>query len=256
MATVGNQSGYQFTEAQRSSVRDALERLHRTTGVTVTGTFGTSVGFDAIKLGVEDGVLGVNADLVVLQSVQDASGRIWFGLLSFDNEQVGPQAAYDTFQEALVYADVFARSTIDGLKGLKAKQSSSRTGNVIDSQVLCPDEVQLVQAFANGMGLAAGLAGFAKFMESGIGVLSIALGVMDKDQPIMLGTVVAAKEGAGGYSCSVRGFDNSAVPGSEYYSSVTAALVATRPYFEHMAKMAAKHVRPSLFGRIRGAFGL
>lgn len=125
------------------------------------------------------------------------------------------------------------------------------TGNVIRSSVLSPEQVHYVQSFASELGRVSGLQGFAKFVESRAGVMSIALGVLSKDVPVMLGTVVVVSDHMGS-SCSVRDFQNNPMPGPEYYRTVYSALTSTKPLFEKLAQIAAKQLRPSFWSRLFG----
>ena len=254
-----DQSGYKFTEKDKSQVRDVLERVHRTTGATVSAETGSSAGFAAAFLGIDDAALGFKGNVVMIQSWRDADGAIRFSALSAaDKQPVSSHDFHDTFLEALVFGDVFLRQVIEGFASKReiAKARAEPTtpefpANIVKSKVLGPEEVQYVQRFANSLGQAVGLAGFANFVEARAGVLSIALGVISKDQPIMLGTVVVVSDDSG-TSCSVRDFQNNPMPGVPYYESVYLALVTTRSYFERLATLTAKHLRPSWLARLFG----
>lgn len=123
--------------------------------------------------------------------------------------------------------------------------------NVMLSKVLSQDEVHYVQAYANELGLLAGLKGTARFTESDLGFVSIALDLKIKDVPIMLGTVVVVSDGTE-KSCSVRDFHNKPMSGLDFYPTVYSALTTTRPSFEKLAQLTAKHLRPNLWRRLFG----
>ena len=123
--------------------------------------------------------------------------------------------------------------------------------SLIASKVLTPDEMHYVQAYANELGKLVSLKGFAKFIESELGFVSIALGLMHKDVPIMLGTVVVVSDETG-KSCTVHDLNNRPMPGLDMYPTIYSALRATHPFFENMAHATAKHVRPSLWRKLLG----
>lgn len=123
--------------------------------------------------------------------------------------------------------------------------------NIIESKVLTPDDVHFVQWFSNELGKTAGMQGFAKFIELKFGVVSIALGLMHKGVPIMLGTVVVVSDETG-TSCTVRDFQNRPMPGPDSYGTIYSALTATRPSFEKLSQLTAKHARPNLWRRFFG----
>ena len=239
--------------------RTSVERTHRGTGITVSYTFAESGGFHAVFLGINDASLGFNGNVVIVQSRSNTSGSVQFAVLSAgDGQLLTLSHIFDTFLEALVYGDVFLRRVIEdltakreGKRPASGKSTPAFAGNAIDSRVLSPEEVHYVQTFANDLGRASGLTGFAKFIESSAGVMSIALGVMNKEEPIMLGTVVAVSNETGS-SCTVRDFQNRPMRGPEYYESIYAALVTTRSSFEKLAQITAKHLRPSLLSRLFG----
>lgn len=252
------QVGYRFTEKDLSQIRDVLERVHRATGITVSAETGDSAGFAAAILCIDDAGLRFKGNIVTVQSWSDADDVVRFGVLAVDKQPVGPDGLHDTFIEALVFADLFLRRVLEDLIAKRANEQPAQgksipafAGNVVDSSVLSPEEVHYVQSFANELGRVAGLRGFANFVESRASVMSIALGVMNKADPIMLGSVVVVSNDTGS-SCSVRDFKNRPMPGPDYYGNIYAALVTTRPFFEKLAQLTAKHVRPSLLTRIFG----
>lgn len=107
--------------------------------------------------------------------------------------------------------------------------------------ILTPIEVEIVQAFANEIGKAAKARGVAKFIEVQAGVLSIGLGFLDQEENyIVLGSMVVVSKSHGKYECSIRGVDNSEIPGAEVYSDVLTGLKATQSYFAFMASRTGK----------------
>lgn len=124
----------------------------------------------------------------------------------------------------------------------KGASTSSKAGNVIESKVLPPADVATIQALANALGKSIGLRGFANFREAQIGVLSVALGVLHKNEPIMIGTIVASSEPDGRYSCSIRGPRGLVVPGPEYYSDLKDALLAAEPFFLSTVQAVKEHI--------------
>lgn len=153
-------------------------------------------------------------------------------------------AIYLTYRRLVVRPQV----PVDG----RANTSESVfANNVIESKVLTPDDVHFVQWFSNELGKTAGMQGFAKFIELKFGVVSIALGLMHKGVPTMLGTVVVVSDETG-TSCTVRDFQNRPMPGPDSYGTIYSALTATRPSFEKLSQLTAKHVRLNLWRRFFG----
>ena len=124
--------------------------------------------------------------------------------------------------------------------------------NVIASNILKDWEVQLVQSYATRIGDAAHEAGWAHFTESGMaGLISISLGYTHRGNPVPLGSVVVSMEEQGQCACSVRGFDGTtALPGPEYYSSISEALTNAWSYFEFMAIKTSQHKNRPWWSRI------
>jgi hypothetical protein len=81
--------------------------------------------------------------------------------------------------------------------------------------------------------------------------MSIALGVMNRKEPLMLGTVVVV-DNESGSSCSVRDFQNRPMPGPAFYDNVYTALGTTKSLFEKLAHITAKQLKPSLMERLFG----
>lgn len=129
---------------------------------------------------------------------------------------------------------------------------SAHQNNVIASNILKSWEVQLVQSYATRIGDAAKEAGWAHFTESGMaGLISISLGYMHRGNPVPLGSIVVSMEEQGQCTCSVRGFDGtSALPGPEYYSSISEALTNAWSYFEFMAIKTSEHENRPWWKRI------
>ena len=259
MNTSNEQTGYNFSDRESSEIQNLLKRILGSTGIGISYGIGESRGFAAVMIGIDDDSLRFKGDVVRVQSWRAPDGVVRFGAVAAaDGQSVGDATLFNTLLEALVVADVFLRRFIDALI---AKRSSERlansrsnpvfAGNAIESRVLSPEEVHYVQTFANDLGRTSGLTGFAKFIESSAGVMSIALGVMNKEEPIMLGTVVAVSNETGS-SCTVRDFQNRPMSGPEYYETIYAALVTTRSSFEKLAQITAKHLRPSLLSRLFG----
>ena len=111
----------------------------------------------------------------------------------------------------------------------------------IDTSILAPIEVEIVQAFVEEIGKAANARGIAKFIEVQAGVLSIGLGFLDqKENHIVLGSLVVVSKPHGKYECSIRGVANSEIPGAEIYPDVLTGLKATQSYFAGMASRVGK----------------
>jgi hypothetical protein len=118
-----------------------------------------------------------------------------------------------------------------------SKQSAEQAANGI----LTPIEVEIVHAFASEIGKAAKARGVAKFIEVQAGVLSIGLGFLDQeDNYIVLGSMAVVGKPQGKYECSIRGVDNSEIPGAEVYPDVLTGLKATQSYFAFMAARVGK----------------
>jgi hypothetical protein len=253
------QPGYTFNAKELSQIREVLERTHSGTGTSISYAIGESCGFAAAMISIDDGQMNHKEAVVLVQSWRDETGIVAYGVLgAADRKPLDSRQIYNSFLEALVVADVFLRRVIEGLI---AKRSSERlahskanplfSGNAIKSNVLSPEQIHYVQSFANDLGKISGLTGFAKFIESKAGVMSIALGVMNKDMPIMLGTVVAVANETGS-SCTVRDFQNRPMPGLDSYRTIYSALTSTRPSFEKLSQITAKQLRPSLLQRMFG----
>lgn len=253
------QSGYSFNEKDIKQIQGVLDRVQATTGVTVSAETGNSAGFAAVILGINDLALSLKAKLIMVQSSRNELGNLEFGVLAVEDLQpVNSNPMHDSFIEGLIGAEMFLRRFIEELKLKRSNDlafgdggNCAFEGNVIVSAVLSEEEVLYVQVFANDLGRLSGLRGFAKFTESKDGFIAIALGVLIKDAPMLLGTAVVVSNGTG-RSCSVRDFQNNPMPGLESYRSIQAALVATKPLFEKLALLAAKHSKPSLLKRFFG----
>jgi len=255
-----DQTGYKFNDKELSQIEEVLKRMHTSTGIDISYGIGESRGFAAAMVGINDQSLSYKSDVVLLQSYRNPSGVVMFGVLAAaDREPLSADSFFATLLEALAVADVFLRRFIDGLIAKQANEQRASNSasvpafntNVISSKVLTPDEVHYVQSFANELGKLSGLQGFAKFIEPSAGITSIALGVMSKEMPIMLGTVVAVSDETG-MSCTVRDFQNRPMPGPDSYGTIYSALVTTRPSFEKLSQLTAKHVRPSLWRKLFG----
>ena len=125
----------------------------------------------------------------------------------------------------------------------------------IDSQVVAPSDVHMIQAYANRLGKESRLQGFANFAEQrAFGVFSAAIGVMVSEQPLLLSTLAASREPSGAVLWSARGFDNTQLPGTpDSYSNVMEALRAMDDYMIHMVRRIAEHStpkKPSLFQKL------
>lgn len=252
-------NGYKFTEQELSQIDSVLKRSQINTGVDITYSTGNSGGFAATMIGINDQSISYKSDVVFIQSCRDASGVLAFGVLAAaDREPLSADSFFGTLLEALAVADVFLRRFIEEIKAKRSSQKVTSSANlpvfannVIASKVLTPDEVHFVQWFANELGKTAGMQGFAKFIELNAGVVSIAIGLMYKDAPIMLGTVVVVSDETGN-SCTVRDLVNKPMPGLDMYPTIYSALRTTQPFFENMAKATAKHSRPSVWSKLFG----
>jgi hypothetical protein len=125
----------------------------------------------------------------------------------------------------------------------------------IDSKVVAPSDVHMIQSYANRLGQESKLQGFANFAEqSALGAFSAAIGVLASDQPVLLGTLAASREPSGAVLWSARAMDNTKLPGTpDTYSNVMEALRAMDDYMIHMARKVAEHAAPkkaSFFKRI------
>lgn len=270
--------GYHFTLDQRHAIQATIDRLTSTLDVSVQPVFGSAEGFDGVTVALTDDGLGAHGVLLHFQSARGGDGVLWFGVLDGQGASVGGQESYRVFSQALAEAEAFAMGVIRTLQDrrgrkagspLRANQAPAGAPSTLPQHgdqparaahrgnILTPQEVSIVNAFADGMGRCARTRGFARFLEAQIGVLSIALGVLDlDDKPVLLGTVVVFSNDRGGYECSVRGVNNSPLPGAERHAHISSALTETLPYFEHMATELGKRLRPSLLGRLRQGLGL
>lgn len=270
--------GYQFTVEQCQSFQAAIDRLTSTLDVSLRLNFGSAQGFDGVTVSLVDDNLHAHGVLLHFQSARDGAGVLWFGALDGQGEPVGGDGSYRVFAQALAQAEAFALGVIRTLQDRRAREApglaparetppvvaaassqhgAPTTNGTFRGNILTPQEVSIVNAFAEGMGHCARTRGFARFLEAQIGVLSIALGVLDRDEnPILLGTAVVVANDKGGYECSLRGVNNLPLPWSERHVRISAALTEARPYFEHMATALGKRFRPSLLVRLRSGLGL
>ncbi len=269
--------GYRFTVEQRQSVQAAVDRLTSTLDVSLRLSFGSAQGFDGVTVSLVDDGLHTHGVLVHFQSARDGARVLWFGALDGQGEPVGGDGSYRVFAQALAQAEAFALGVIRTLQDRRAREASEsararetppsvavtapRNGapprdETFRGNILTNQEVSIVNAFAEGMGHCARTRGFARFLEAQIGVLSIALGVLDlEENPVLLGTAVVVADDKGGYECSMRGVNNLPLPWSERHTRISAALTEARPYFEHMATALGKRLRPGLLGRLRSGLG-
>lgn len=257
MSTTERLTGYEFTDTDRRQLQQMFERRGAASNVGLYLEFGRVGAFACAAVGIDEPSLNAKALVVMIQSWATSTGVIQFGLLAAaDRQPLDPNSTYETFLEAIVNADVFLSRFLIGLRekcALKATATNDLaiSGNVINSRILSDAEVHYVQTFANELGKVSGLTGFAKFVESTAGVISIALGVLNKDTTIMLGTVVVVTD-ISGTSCTVRDFQNRPMPGLETYRTIYSALTTTKAPFEKLAQLTAKHLRPTLMQRLFG----
>jgi len=259
MTSTHTPDGYEFAEKDLTQIRQTFERTHASTGISVYFTTGKARGFAAASIGIDDASVGEPQDVVLIQSWRPVEGQIEFGVLAAaDRQLLTANHTFSTLLEALVMADAFLRQFLDALRQKRTGEllrsgptNTEHADSSTNSRIVSDEEVQYVQAFASNLGKLVGLTGFAKFIESRAGVVSIALGVLDKATPIMLGTVVVVSDGSGS-SCTVRDFENRPMPGLESYGTIYSALTATRASFERLAQLTAKHLRPSLMQRLLG----
>ncbi|MBK6321008.1 MAG: hypothetical protein IPF38_01930 [Burkholderiales bacterium] len=259
MKNTQDQHADAFSEQEMEILHSQLKKTAASTAVSMTIGIGSVDGFAAAALGIDAPGINFKGDAVIVRRFLDAGKPIQFGVLSLpDYQPYGPEPLYATIYEAMLYADIYLQRMVQSLKELHANRQADQhkslptfDNNVIRSAVVTPSEVQFVQQFANDLGKCCGMQGFANFVESGIGILSIAIGIIHKSRPILLGTVVAAAE-CDGNTCSVRDLMNNPMPGPAYYTTVNAALLATRPYFISFAVMVTKELRPSLMQRLFG----
>lgn len=241
------QTGYNFSEQDLATIRSHLARIQASTGMTLDVTLGSANGFAGLLVSINSPRLNLNAKVLQLQSWREPGMAAVFSVMSEpDGAPFGPSAFYDSLVEALVYADIHLRRTVESLLKPMANSTSAVTENaeaskdiVTKSAVLSPEEIHYTQAYANELGHSCGLSGYADFVEAKTGVMSIAIGVIRKETKMILGTVVVVSNMPDS-SCSVRDFLNKPMPGPEYYSSIYAALVSTRPYFNKLAQLAAE----------------
>jgi hypothetical protein len=259
MTLTNTPDGYEFTEKDLSQIRQTFERTHANTGISIYFTTGKARGLAGASIGIEDAALGKGQDVVLIQSWSPVEGQIEFGVLAAaDKQLITENHTFATLLEALAMADAFLRQFLEALVQKRAKElrstdldNEAQGNGLLKSRILTDAEVQHVQAFANNLGKLAGLTGFAKFIESRAGVMSIALGVLDKDTPVVLGTVVVVSDQSG-TSCTVRDFQNRPMPGLESYRTIYSALTTTRASFDKLAQLTAKHLRPSFMQRLFG----
>jgi hypothetical protein len=252
-------SGYAFTEKDIADVRFHLGRTKSNTGARITATPVAVEGFARLAVAIDDTDLNFTAIVLNIQSSKEQGQPVQYAVLTEpDGVPFGPSARYDSLVEALIFADLNLRRTVEAIqtRNSSKKQAERKAvpafkDNVIASTVLSPEDVHFTQTYATELGHGCGLRGYANFVESEIGVMSVALGVVHKGETMILGTVVVASN-LPGSSCSVRDFRNKPMPGAEYYDSIYAALVTTRPYFTKLAELAARQMRPSLMARLFG----
>jgi hypothetical protein len=141
------------------------------------------------------------------------------------------------------------------IDGLRSNKETLVSKLAIDSNVVAPSDVHMIQSYANRLGQESKLQGFANFAEqSAFGVFSAAIGVLVNEQPVLLSTIAASREPSGAVLWSARGLDNTQLPGTpDTYSNVTEALRAMDDYMIHMARKLAEHSTPkknSFFQRL------
>jgi hypothetical protein len=125
----------------------------------------------------------------------------------------------------------------------------------IDSKVVAPSDVHMLQTYSNRLGKESKLHGFAHFAEQqAIGLFTAGVGVIVSDQPIILSSFVASREPSGAVLWSARGLDNTQLPGTaDTFSNVMEALRAMDDYMIHMARVIAQQAAPqkrSFFQRV------
>ena len=263
--------GYEFTAEQHQQFQASVDRITSTLGVTIRPVFGSASGFAGVTVALVDDALRAHGKLLHLQSARDRGGMLWFGVMDSKGQPVGGQDDYQAFSQALAVAEGFALGIIRELQARRtppdpvsapamtapSPASSESSDGSFRGNILTPQEVGVVNAFAQGLGNCSRTQGFAKYMEARIGVLSIALGVLDdKDRPLLLGTVVVVTDDTGGYECSVRDVNNSPLQGPATYPRIASALTNALPYLEFMATDVGKQIRPTLMARLRANLGL
>jgi hypothetical protein len=236
-------TGYQFSEHQVQFLKEACHTLGNTKGIGVSIGFGSAEGYAAALIYVELTLGAEHSPVVLIQSAPSDDGKVWFGALAHGGTTpLGHQAGYDTLEEATSYGTMFVASVLEAHKKKHAKEAFS--DNAVDSKVLQPWEIQFVQNYAEKIGHVAREAGWADFKaDLDKNALSIALGYVRNGKPVPLGSVVITLNSEGKTLCSTRGFDGvSALPGPQYYASVSEALTNAWRYFEFMAKKTSSHL--------------
>jgi hypothetical protein len=120
------------------------------------------------------------------------------------------------------------------------------SNQAIDSKVVAPSDVHMLQTYANRLGKESKLQGFVHFEEQqAIGLFTAGVGVIVSDQPLVLSSLVASREPSGAVLWSARGLGNTRVPGTaDRFSNVIEALKAMDDYLIHMARSAARQAAP------------
>jgi hypothetical protein len=136
-----------------------------------------------------------------------------------------------------------------------AHASAFMNNRAIDSQVVAPSDVDMLQTYSNRLGKESKLQGFAHFTEQqAMGLFTAGVGVIVNDQPFVLSSFVASREASGAVLWSARGLDNTQLPGTaDRFSNVMEALRAMDDYMIHMARVIAQQAAPqkrSFFQRL------
>lgn len=246
---------YQFTEAQRRFVFDTIERLRHSAKVNADALFACVEGFDAYQVVLRDIAHLKESGVVAVQSFQAISGEVEFSVRSFDDQQIGPTASYQSFSEAVVFADVFVRSVADALR--KSETQERSTSSMSPPHFPSSQDTQLIYSFNEALGRIAEVPCSTDLKPLGANSVAAGFSLLTKGVPIILGSIVLSQEQTGGIMGSVRGYDGARIMEPTHFKGTAEFFEEALPYFSGAARALGKFNKgQTLVGRLRRAIGL
>lgn len=231
----------------------ALERLHKTTGVAAVAKTFAIEGIVGTMLGLAPSPISKGSNVVLIQGIPDGLGYTRFRVQEPSGRRsLGPEPTYDTFIEALFFAVIYMRQVIEALRTSRPREPAANDSlmpptlsEAFENSVIGREGVHFAQEFANSLARGVTSQGFATFTEVHSSIVLVEIGIISTDRPILLGSLVVVSDHAG-TSCTVRDFQNVAMPGPLHYPTLVEALVSTRRYFENLA-LALSRARTSSY---------
>lgn len=225
---------YTFTPNQQDMLNQQVELIFERAGEPAYLQTGMAGSFEVVRYGIEG---HRESPLFALQSFSTEDG-LMFGVLKISPPPdliSEPVNFYANFTDAV---QVLTDCMVAFINEAKLPFRSLRLRPFSD------DDRQTFQKLAAVFGGLAGHQGFAEFQDISQDAQACAIGVLVNSQQVIVATF-AGVQGASGFECSVRNFQNQQVPGTQnLFASVGQAVSAHREYFSVMANSLRKKQKP------------